>query len=82
MFLRYERFISADNLVVPVYDRYADSVAAVAHVCTFRRQFGDRCAGLVDRTRFTVYRTPSAELRGFLDGFGATYMAPFGGVAR
>jgi len=80
--LRYERFVSADSMVVHVYERYADSAAAVAHVRTFRRQFGDRFVGLVDRTRFTVHGTPSAELRGILDGFGATYMAPFGGFAR
>ena len=80
--LSYERFVSADGMVVHVYERYADSAAAVAHLRTFGRQFGDRFVGLVDRTRFTVYGTPSAELRGMLDGFGATYMAPFGGFTR
>lgn len=80
--LSYERFVSADGMVVHVDERYADSAAAVAHVRTFGRQFGDRFVGLVDRTRFTVYGTPSVELRGMLDGFGATYMAPFGGFAR
>src|SRR5712691_2510477 len=80
--LSYERFVSADGMVIHVYEWYADSAAAVAHLRTFGRQFGDRFAGLVDRTRFTVYGTPSAELRGMLDGFGATYMAPFGGFAR
>lgn len=80
--LSYERFVSADGMVVHVYERYADSAAAVAHLRTFGRQFGDRFMGLVDRTRFTVYGTPSVELRGMLDGFGATYMAPFGGFAR
>lgn len=78
----YERFIRADDMGVHVYERYVDSAAAVAHVRTFQRQFGDRFVGLVDRTRFTVYGTPSVELRGILDGFGATYMAPFGGFAR
>ena len=80
--LSYERFVSADGMVVHVYERYADSAAAVAHLRTFGRQFGDRFVGLVDRTRFTVYGTPSAELRRMLDGFGATYMAPFGGFTR
>jgi hypothetical protein len=37
---------------------------------------------MVERQRFTVYGTPSDELRGILDGFGATYMAPFGGFSR
>jgi len=80
--LSYERFISADGKVVHVYERYADSAAAVAHLRTFRRTFGDRFVALVDRTRFTVYGTPSAELRGMLDGFGAIYLTPFGGFTR
>jgi len=80
--LSYERFVSADGKVVHVYERYADSAAAVVHLRTFRRTFGDRFAALVDRTRFTVYGTPSAELRGMLDGFGAIYLTPFGGFTR
>jgi quinol monooxygenase YgiN len=80
--LSYERFISADGQVVHIYERYADSAAAVAHLRTFRRMFGDRFVALVDRTRFTVYGTPSAELRGLLDGLGAMYLAPFGGFVR
>jgi len=80
--LSYERFVSADGKVVHVYERYADSAAAVAHLRTFRRTFGDRFVALVDHTRFTVYGTPSAELRGMLDGFSAMYLAPFGGFTR
>ena len=74
--LRYERFLSADGMVVHVYERYVNAAAAVAHLRTFERQFSDRFVGLVDRTRFTVYGTPSAELRAILDRFGATYMVP------
>jgi len=77
--LSYERFVSADGQVVHVYERYADSAAAVAHLRTFVRKFGGRFVGMVDRKRFTVYGTPSAELKGMLDEFGATYLEPFGG---
>jgi quinol monooxygenase YgiN len=77
--LSYERFVSADGQVVHVYERYADSAAAVAHLRTFVRKFGGRFVGLVDRKRFTVYGNPSAELKGILDEFGATYLEPFGG---
>jgi hypothetical protein len=80
--LSYERFVSADGTVVHVYERYADSAAAVAHLRIFGRRFGGRFMGMVDRTRFTVYGTPSAELRGMLDGFGARYLAPFGGFSH
>ncbi len=80
--LRYERFVSADGQGVHVYERYADSAAAVAHLRTLGRKFGRRFVGMVDRKRCTVYGTPSAELRGMLDEFGATYLEPFGGFSR
>jgi hypothetical protein len=54
----------------------------VEHLRAFEQQFGRRFVGLVDRMRFTVYGTPSAALREILDGFGATYLAPFGGFSR
>jgi quinol monooxygenase YgiN len=80
--LSYERFVSADGQTVHVYERYVDASAAVAHLRTFGRKFGGRFAGMVDRTRFTVYGTPSAELRGMLDEFGAVYLEPLGGFSR
>src|SRR5262245_41602914 len=80
--LSYERFVSADGTVVHVYERYADSAAAVAPLRRFEKTFGKRFVDLVDRTRFTVYGTPSAELCRMLDGFGATYLRPFGGFSH
>ena len=38
----------------------------------------ERFASMVDRIRFTVFGNPSDELKGLLDGFGATYLRPFG----
>jgi len=32
---------------------------------------------MVERTHFTVFGNPGDELRGLLDQFGATYLAPF-----
>jgi hypothetical protein len=49
----------------------------VAHLQTFGQKFGERFLRMVERTRFTVYGTPSDELRGVLDGFGASFLAPF-----
>jgi hypothetical protein len=37
---------------------------------------------MVDRRRFTVYGTPSEELKGMLDGFGATYLRLLGGFSQ
>ena len=80
--LSYERFVSDDGKVVHVYERYIDSEAAVAHLLAFRKKFGERFEGLVDRKRFTVYGTPSNELKELLDAFGAQYLAPLDGFSQ
>jgi quinol monooxygenase YgiN len=79
--LIYERFVTNDGKLVEVYERYANSAAAVAHLQDFREKFGERFSSMVERTKFTVYGSPSDELRGLLDGFGAAYMRHFGNVA-
>src|SRR5216683_2022427 len=76
--LSYERFVSEDGKVVHVYERYADSSAALAHLRTFSQKFAARFLRMVERTRFTVFGVPTEELRGVLDGFGAIYLKPFG----
>ena len=81
--LIYERFSSRDGKVVHVYERYADTATALAHLLEFRNKFGERFSGMVDRRRFTVFGTPSSELKRVLDEFGATiYLYPFGGLTR
>ena len=80
--LIYEWFISEDGRSIWVYERYADSAAAIAHLRTFAHQFGDRFSRIVTRKRFTVLGSPSDELRSILDGFGAKYLARFAGFSR
>jgi quinol monooxygenase YgiN len=75
----YERFISHDHTVVHLYERYADADAAIAHLRTFKETYAEPFLALVDRTRVTVYGTPTAQLRTELDQLGATYLTPFGG---
>jgi quinol monooxygenase YgiN len=79
--LNYERFVSDDGKFVHVYERYADSAAAVAHLRKFRKNFSERFLTMVDRIQFTVFGNPSDELRGLLDGFGVMYLRPFGDFA-
>jgi quinol monooxygenase YgiN len=79
--LTYQRFSSADNQVIVVYERYTDSESAVAHLRKFAAEFGDRYSRLVERTRFTVLGDPSEELRRLLDAYGARYFGPFGTFA-
>jgi len=79
--LSFQRFASDNGKFVHVYERYADSAAALAHLRKFATNFSGRFVSMVDRTRFTVYGNPNDELRALLDGFGATYMRPFGDFA-
>ena len=79
--LIYERFVSADGTVVYVYERYADSAAAVAHLRTFAHKYSERFAQLVERRQFMVFGTPSAELQRILDRFNATYLRPLDGFS-
>ena len=65
----------------PLYERYADSAAALAHLRQFERNFAKRFLEMVDRTRFTVLGNPGDELRAVLDRFGAMYLKPFGDFA-
>jgi quinol monooxygenase YgiN len=76
--LHYERFVSDDGKFIHVYERYAGSAAAVAHLRKFAKSFSKRFLTMVDRTRFTVFGNPSDELRELQDGIGATYLRPFG----
>ena len=76
--LSYERFVTDDGKFVHVYERYADSAAALVHLRKFGKIFGEQFASMVDRIRFTVFGNPSDELKGLLDDFGATYLRPFG----
>ena len=77
--LCYERFISADEKTLHIYERYADSAAAVAHLLAFGERFGERFAALIQRKSFVVYGVPSTELRALLDNFDAVYLSPFAG---
>ena len=79
--LAYQRFVSADCKLVLVYERYADSAAALAHLRQFEKNFAKRFSEMAERTRFTVLGKPSDELRALLDGFGARYLKPFGDFA-
>ena len=79
--LSYQRFVSEDGKVVHVYERYADSASALAHLRTFANKFSGTFLSMVERTGFTVFGNPNDELRRVLDGLGATYMRSFGDFA-
>ena len=64
------------------FEKYADSVAMIAHVSGFLEKWASRFLGCVDVTRFTVYGDPSAAARDLIAGFGPAYLGPWGGFAR
>ncbi len=78
----YERFISDDGETIWVYERYANSSSAVAHLRNFANQFGERFNSMVARKRFTVFGSTSDELRGVLDEFDAKYLTRLAGFSR
>jgi quinol monooxygenase YgiN len=71
--LSYRRFVSDDNKIVHAHERYADSDTALMHLQNFGEKFAKRFLSMVDRMRFMVYGTPSAELKVLLDGFDAIF---------
>ena len=78
----YEWFLSDDGSACHIYERYADSSAAMTHLGAFDANFAGRFLECAEPTAIAVYGEPSAEVRGVLDGFGAAYLSPFGGFAR
>jgi quinol monooxygenase YgiN len=80
--LVYEWFVADDGATVDVYERYADSGAALAHLATFGQTFAGRLLSTADVTRWTVFGSPSDEARRAMDRSGASYMGSLAGFAR
>lgn len=80
--LIYERYISDDCQIIHVFERYADPNAAVSHLTAFGTMYGERFSRMVDRKRFTVFGTPTDELKEILDPLGATYATALAGFSR
>lgn len=80
--LGYEWFLSEDGRTCHIYERYADSEAAVAHLGSFGSRFAERFLACFEPTTLSVYGDPSADARTALDAFGASYLGWFGGFHR
>jgi quinol monooxygenase YgiN len=61
--LSYQRFVSEDGAIIHLYERYADSAAALAHLEVFAERFANRLSAMVERNAFTVFGYPSSELK-------------------
>jgi quinol monooxygenase YgiN len=80
--LNYEWFISDDGSTVHLYEKYADSAAAVAHMQAFGTKWAGRFMGSVDVQRVTAYGNPDEAAQKALAQMGAKQLATWGGFAR
>lgn len=80
--LNYEWSFSADGRLCHLYERYADSDAAMIHAGTFAARFAGRFLEVLAPTRFTFYGTPSQAVRDAAAPFHPTVMHPAAGVTR
>jgi hypothetical protein len=69
----YQWYLSHNGTVCRLYERYADSQATMVHLVSFGSRFAERFPGRVEPTAFNVYGSPSGEVRGVLDSFGARH---------
>lgn len=77
--LAYRRYLSEDATSAVVYEHYATSNAAVAHLNLFRERFAVAFERLAIRRRFMVIGMPSPALRTLLQSYGAIFLNPVGG---
>jgi quinol monooxygenase YgiN len=80
--LNYEWTISEDSKRCTLYERYADSAAAMKHASSFMKNFAGRFVGCVEPKKMVVHGSPADDLRKALSAQGAVFMTPFGGFSR
>ncbi len=80
--LNYEWTISDDNLKCTLYERYADSAAAMKHIGSFGKNFAARFMTCLEPKKMVVHGNPSDDVKKALKGMGGVFMTPFGGFAR
>jgi quinol monooxygenase YgiN len=80
--LDYEWHLSDDGTRVHLYERYADSAAALAHLATFGARFMARFFDVLTPGRVVLYGAPSAAVREALAGLAPTVMARAAGFSR
>jgi quinol monooxygenase YgiN len=78
--LNFEWYLDGHD--VHIYERYADSPAAVLHVQRFVTNFGPQFLSMCTPTRMSVYGEPSEELRTALTGFNPRYLGTVTGYTR
>jgi quinol monooxygenase YgiN len=80
--LDYEWSLSTDGTACDLWERYADSAAALIHMATFGEKYASRFLSVLAPKRVTLYGAPNEAVREGLAPFGAVYMAPVAGFSR
>ena len=71
-----------DGASVRIFERFADSDAALAHLGNFGASFAERFMGAVEVTGLTVYGDINDDLRGAVSGLDAVCLGSWGGFSR
>lgn len=77
--LAYEWYLSVDEKICHIYEKYENSEAAILHLATFKKEFASSLLALGQATYFVVYGNCSKDLLESLEGFNGQYMNPIGG---
>jgi quinol monooxygenase YgiN len=80
--VQYEYNMSDDQKTVDIYERYADSKAAMFHVEKTFGSFSKEFLALAKPTRWVIYGAPSNELKQAIADFHPIYMTQFDGFIR
>lgn len=80
--LDYEWSVSADGGRCHIFERYADSAAALAHLGGFGERFAGRFLEVLHPVRFVVYGSPTDAVKDAVAGFNPEFMEPAAGFSR
>lgn len=80
--LDYEWSLSADGLRCHLWERYADSAAALVHGAAFNTRYAARFLDVLAPLRLTLYGFPSDEVKAALAPFNPVVMEPAAGFSR
>ena len=80
--MNYEWSFSEDGRTCHLYERYADSEAALIHGRTFGETFAERFFEVLEPKRFVFYGSPSTAVREMAAPFNPVVMRLEAGVTR
>jgi quinol monooxygenase YgiN len=79
--LDYEWYLSADQTICHIFERYRDSDAVMFHLKTFQ-SLAPNLLESCQITNFAIYGRPNAAVKAALADVKPAYFAPLGGFSR